>query len=490
MKRVAIIGSGLNGRAGLQGLLDSQQNSQITIFDSEIIPGSGKNKISASSEKGHVAEAKKDFIVHGTSKKVISRLPSSLVRGGWGNYWGATMAPWDAETLSKANLDINEFSKAYTAVGNFMTYQADLDLLSERFPLYGSVYSRGSVSKISKDLLDRFEIIAKKDDSLPTKFLLGHSRLAINKLDDSSLIGCTQCGMCLSGCPYSHIKNSYFSTTFEKNKNIDVLYINSIVNRIQLINNKVTVWYSETYSDESLDFDEVYIAAGAVESLNLLINSNLVEKARFFETPLIFVPLFVRKRKTYSSDSWKRISLSELFVYFFSQNGLDAAGQIYELNSQVILKSPLRFIGSLKFVTKFLQSKFMVLMLFLPPTPHAVGIMCHKNGEIISDESPSSLKHYRKILSQIKQNFRQIGVYPFITKILFQPIGQSFHYAKGEVWDQSKQDYLPISSEGKLPNWSKDLPITVLGNLTLPLAVPGPITFTAMANSYRITSML
>jgi hypothetical protein len=125
------------------------------------------------------------------------------------------------------------------------------------------------------------------------------------------------------------------------------------------------------------------------------------------------------------------------------------------------------------------------MMLFLPESIDS-QLEIQENCDIITKRKKVRIGQYKKSLNNVRECLTKMGVIPFFTRFLLQSNGSSYHYSSGEILENHMDVFLPLSPDGKLPGSLSTLPITILGTACLPQAVPGPITFTGMANSHRV----
>jgi hypothetical protein len=157
MKRIAVVGGGLSGFAGVRGLIDSSLTCEITIFDHPNTVKMVEIDQDINLAKSHVQNGEMDAILHSSGENPVNHLPSSKIMGGWSNYWGATVMPWNESAISAANIDVISLHESYNAIGELLEYQAKEDSLRSIFPLFGKYTQRGAISPIASTLLDRFE---------------------------------------------------------------------------------------------------------------------------------------------------------------------------------------------------------------------------------------------------------------------------------------------------------------------------------------------
>jgi len=194
--------------------------------------------------------------------------PFSYAKGGLSVGWGAAILPPSNYDISDWPFETDEFHKYCKIVLEELPYSSANDGLNLSFPQLDDKNTKLTLSSRASILLDKLtsKIKLKKDNTL-----YGQSRLLVNTENDN---GCQYCGECMSGCVYKAIYKSDDDIV----KLIDegkIEYIpDNLVDKLVEKDDKITVEYfdKEKKRKEKI-FDKVFLAAGAVNSSRIILNS-------------------------------------------------------------------------------------------------------------------------------------------------------------------------------------------------------------------------
>lgn len=197
--------------------------------------------------------------------------PFSYALGGLSVGWGAAVLPPQACDIADWPVDVDELNKYCEIVLEDLPYSSSDDGLSLNFPVLTAATNALELSQAEKHLLEGFKkaSILKKDE-----LVFGQARLLVNPASSGKNVGCKYCGQCMSGCVY---KSIYKASDEIKNlhESGDINYISGcLVDSLSEEGEKVTVKYFD--SDGKLTstvFDRVFLAAGAVNSARVVLNS-------------------------------------------------------------------------------------------------------------------------------------------------------------------------------------------------------------------------
>jgi len=474
--KIVVIGTGLSALSAILGIQSLNKNVEIMVIEA----GNTEVEKSKEFEKRTILETKsrKNNKSYKTNEDDI---PSNLIIGGWSNYWGATFLPWEKKTLESIFGKIS-FDKYYEIIGKFVGYQASIDKLAEDYPIYGQFYESGEISDIARHLLQKQEKINSFQHS---DFMIGRSRLAINKLSLNPKNGCNQCGKCLIGCGYGHIFNSYKNLLTLKQITI---VTNTKVEKI-IDGEKVSLVVKRNdgfeYVIDSINL--LIIASGPINTGKIILNSDNFEKLFTKETPMLIIPSIYFGIKRMKETSENQITLSELFIQEKNDKGaLNSAGQAYSLNRQ--LQQLAKKYEILKILPKFIKSRILIIMYFVRSSEESLIEISDSLEPINKYMNPYTKETYIKEYRRIKRFLRKYSVITFFFKNLIQPRGKSYHYAGLYTVSGGKLvGIVDIDGKIRIEKYNR---VRIVDSSALIEPAPGPISFTVMANSYRITSEL
>lgn len=372
--KIAIIGSGLTSLAAAKRLIEN--NFDVTILDvgkelpkgindlvkeaSQTEPILWKKRTREKLSQNPTVEEKKipkkllygsdymysdelDFL-NDKNKKIDAA--STYAKGGYSKIWGAAMLPADIKDLDTWPVKTRNLDKHYKRVLQEMPLTGE-DGDSEIFPNHKNKLSTLRISPKSNYLYNKL----KQNISKKNNFSCIKSRLAI--YGDDYKKGCKYCGLCLNGCPYDLIFNSSieFDNLIKKRK---LKYINNaFVNSYIEENDFVKVFYKnlKTNSMVQMQFNKIFIAAGAIGSTLLFLKSNKIhnKKIKFLDSQKYVFPIFsLRKFNININDS---NTLCDIFIDFKIRKISNFWNhiQVSDLNDWITGKLGLNNFKSIKF---------------------------------------------------------------------------------------------------------------------------------------------
>lgn len=468
-----VIGSGLSALSAILGIQSLNKDVEITVIEA----GDAVKQEDQKFEKKILLETKS----RKNKNDIIEEIPSNLIVGGWSNYWGATFLPWEKKTLESIFGKIS-FDKYYEKIGKVVGYQASIDKLAKDYTIYGHFYKRGEISDIAKQLLRKQEKISS---SKQVEFVIGKSRLAINRLSFNSKNGCNQCGKCLIGCSYDHIFNSYKKLLTLKQVTIETnLKVEKIIEeeKVSLIVRRSD---GHKYKIESINL--LLIASGPINTGKILLNSFNFERIFTKETPMLIIPSLYLGTKRLKESREGQITLSELFIQEKNDKGIiNSAGQAYSFNSQ--LQQMVKKYAILKILPKFMKSRILLIMYFVKSSEESLIEISNSPDQINKSSSQYTKKIFIKEYKKIRRFLRKFSVITFFSRSLIQQKGKSYHYAGLYTVSGGKIIGI-VDTDGKI-RIEKNKRVRIVDSSAIIEPAPGPISFTIMANSYRIASGL
>lgn len=197
--------------------------------------------------------------------------PFSYALGGLSAGWGAAVLPPQACDIADWPVSIEEIVGYCERVLEDMPYSAREDGLSLNFPVLSANARALNLSQTEKGLLDALDKaqVLKKDE-----LAFGQARLLVRPVSSDGHVGCQYCGQCMSGCVYKSIyKAGDEIMSLHEQGEID--YVSRcLVEELSENDGKVTVRYFDADGKRvAKEFDKVFLAAGAVNSARVVLNS-------------------------------------------------------------------------------------------------------------------------------------------------------------------------------------------------------------------------
>ena len=204
---------------------------------------------------------------------------SSTHQGGLGNIWGGNISAIAYNDATRWPFKIEELNTHFHYIENNFPVSAEENDLTKRFPYCFSGSYDFSLSGNSKNILDKYE--KHKIQMNENGIFLGRAPVAVRHHTEVAIDKCTQCGLCMHGCPIDLIFNPNFHIfpklrTFKNFKYRQGLLVESFIEKEN--KPKVIVKNIETGTIEELKAKKVFIAAGAIETSKIIINSKISPK--------------------------------------------------------------------------------------------------------------------------------------------------------------------------------------------------------------------
>jgi len=195
--------------------------------------------------------------------------PFSYSLGGLSAGWGAAVLPPKQSDIGNWPVSEEILNKYCSRVLVDLPYSARNDGLSLDFPVLSHRAKAIRSSNADKFLLNAL----KKSVPLEKGFtVFGQSRLMVSSGDNDQ--GCKYCGECMSGCVYGSIYKASDEILGMHEKD-EIEYLSGlIVERVDERDHQVIVSFRDNDGvTKKQIFDRVFIAAGAVNSLRIVLES-------------------------------------------------------------------------------------------------------------------------------------------------------------------------------------------------------------------------
>lgn len=413
----------------------------------------------------------------------IGHLLPTLAVGGYSRIWGAAALDFPASEIENWPISRAELEPYYQKVQNLLKVVGDpSDSLAK-------VLGHSHCWPVNKKF-DGLNFLSDAFQSVGTElkkngFEWGQSRLALNEVE------CKRCGLCMYGCPWDYIystvqtlellsKNPNFS--YEKGRIVESLSKESEIVRIKFADAKKS-------EEQHQKFTRVFLAAGPLSTTALLGRSGLHEKIRMPVSEYFIIPfLSLRARAELLKSSV--ITLSQMFVeirnsklsprsihlQFYGYNDL------YELTFKKML-GPI--FGLIRW---FVLPRFFVAQGYL----HS-DVSSHIEMDV--DSAGVRLKGVKSEIARktIFQTAKSIfgllwkkGILPLLPVVKVGQPGDGRHV--GAQFPMVKNpEKLQTNLLGQLKQFSG---VHIVDSSVLPSLPAQTITFTVMANAYRIAKQV
>ncbi|MEN9325040.1 MAG: 4Fe-4S binding domain [Actinomycetota bacterium] len=424
---IVVIGSGPSALATVRTLTKSKLKMKIKVLDIENI-NQESNPVGLKTYFGSTSiyDQEESKIHHSSMKPVV--WPSSG-RGGFSRIWGAVISAENEEL-----------------------FQSSLK--------FGVDRSSSSFATNSAIKLKNHYQLAKN----PTWELIDH-RVAV----DPKL--CIRCGNCLTGCPTDAIW--FAGNEWSKFSNVE-LVSNFRAQELEIIDDKAII---KARSGAEITADWVFVGAGAIASIQILMRSNLIPNSvNLNDTNAVFFPALrfpVRENR-------ESFSLSQLSAKLFQGGQTTGYVQFYpdsrKLLDPIIRHNPVlgKIFSKLWFaISPFLMSG--ILYLNKKDSEALTLTMLTKDSfEMRKNGNEKTLKNFLKKNKIINTLCKDFGIFPLFLAAKKGEPGESYHF--GAV-----KEVLEFNAR------FENNPIRVVDGSALLALAPGPITDKIMKNAELIT---
>jgi|LWDU01.1.fsa_nt_gi choline dehydrogenase-like flavoprotein len=528
MKRVAIVGSGLASISAAKVLVDrgvrpviidvgdviSRDASKVVDRMKGVSPEKWmktdiefiKNNPTLQARKGVLKKMNfgSDFFYakenHYQSTKFDTAVTSvSYAKGGLSNGWGASALPpddLDIKSWPISNKDLNPYFKL---VLSGIEYSAVDDGLSSVFPIHKDKRAELKPTRGNKEILKSLESSNYVKHS--KNILVGRSRTLLGKSYDAEISKakeCQYCGLCMSGCVYGCIyKSSQDLDDLIRSDLVDYIP-NTLVRSVSEGPNNVQLIVQKTNNncDETMQFDKIFIGAGAVNSTRIILRSKKLydHKVRMLST-LSFVAVIFSLKKI--KIEWPNVNtIAGIFLEYkinSSPNWIHT--QVSTPNELVLDK--LKFNSSKIRIIKWLNRGIISHLFVAHGNLHsdcanAYFLTLKKNIDAKTDTLYSV---YEKIpgvyMNVIKSVWKLFKIFRKINCFLFIPfVKSSYQYGSFHVGGTMPMMRNPVKETdtnllGSPNGWSN---IHVIDSSVFPSLPATTIGLLAMANAARIAS--
>jgi ferredoxin len=473
--KVAIVGTGLSAWAVFESLkVGMKPEDEITIIDVNKRYSNANSFLSTNGMKAKFGSAFA-YDDDGSGLHFTEQSNFSAAHGGLSNTWGAGIRIWDRQHLDLAPIQTQEIYDAAKKLLQKIPFSGDASSLN--LPLNSGIVSKqppsGSVSFESL-----FSVVNQFGNSFATRTGLAVCVEGTN--------ACRGCGECLKGCPYGSIFET--SRLFDESlKRSEFKFIEGIVRDLQESDGGTTVFYeTQSQAVESLEFDRVYLCAGAIGTPAILMRSKLLPNQVTVADSQAFY--FIGLSYFKKNKKIERFALSQATIASSNEQECEFICSLYECNSDVRNRIS-ELIASKLFGLRIKPPKFIDKFLFM-----GIGFIdSSKSGSILlnldqdtgeisisSVRNLDSRREVKKALKCIASFTRKSKMYTFSWLHQLPSPGAGFHSgasmpAGGDI----------VSKNGYLKSLES---VSIADVSILPFIKPGPHTFTSMAINYAITS--
>jgi len=405
-----------------------------------------------------------------------SELSFSFSSGGLSEVWGATFLPFADNDIIDWPINLEKLHEAYEFVASKIP-------VSTAFlkPLH-NYKDFGSLGVLQLDsLFDRVKSIQLNSST----FELGATRLAVRAIQ-SKLSPCQLCGECLRGCPYGSI----WSAKDEIPGLISEGLILLTGKRVVKLRDDSGRIYAETINKLGKReyfgyFDQVFVAAGNVETFRILAASNFVDSSAILDHSTTFYFPSISLLKSKSAND--KFGLSQLFLRLQSATGKSHSHfQMYACTDALIdsITARLKVLNLVPY--SWLRRVFSRVIVTIGYRDGAfdselrLSLTLSEDVKIEGKRKVSRVRQKIRIFGVLLRSWRifaSLGLFPLFG---FLSIGRPGNGVHAGSWLFKSEQCNEIGSVGGHRS------VYVIDSSSLPTIPNGPITMTVMANAVRI----
>ena len=419
----------------------------------------------------------------------------SYAQGGLSTVWGSAVLPYRQEDLDEWPVTTEDLEEGYRAVLTWMPLAARRDDLDSVFPLYCDSYSPMPLSRQAAALLKDLE--KHKSQLKNHNVLFGASRLAVKSALTADAPGCVTCGLCMYGCPHRLIYSSDLTLRalmahprFRYRSGLTVRTVEESATAVTLDA------VDEKGGTVRLEGDRVFLAAGVLGTASILLRSTgqydhpiTLKDSQYYLLPLL------RLKGTAQVSTERLHTLAQLFLEIFDPSVSPYTIHLQTYTYNELFREPVAaklgparpffplesFIGRLLLFQGYLHSKH---------SPH-INLTLQKTADgdrltAVGVMNPDTKRTLRKLVKKLVGLVGLTGLMPLIPMLQPGKPGRGFH--SGGTFPMRTN---PGSGESDIfgrPSGMRK--IHAVDASVFPTIPATTITFTVMANAYRIGSLL
>jgi hypothetical protein len=412
--------------------------------------------------------------------------------GGFSNVWGAQTMPFTQATFRSWPISRTEMEPHYRAVLQHVPLAGGHDDLEQLFPLYAEPAPLPPMAPRTTSVLAAYERHRGRLNRLG--ITVGAARLAFRPSQ------CVRCNLCMTGCPYGLVYSA--SQTFD-----ELIRAKRVTHRPGLLVLRVTesscgatVETKEVASGalHRFDADRVLVAAGAVGSTRIVLNSlkRYYENVELGESIQFTMPM-VSGRPTPDPQARSEFTLNQFnLVLQLDDAGLDVSQiHFYPYNPAMreALPGPLQHPWVAPVARQTLR-RLSVGLGYLPSwaSPTVTTCVAPPGQETdlpelrVSGRRERKLANpmFRRIAARLTAAAPLLGLWPALPMAAFSAPGKSYHW--GGSFPHSSQPSADRNSSdalGRIGSWER---IHVVDATVFPTVPATTFTLTIMANAHRI----
>lgn len=411
------------------------------------------------------------------NKSLIYNNPSySSNFGGFGKVWSASALFPDKKDLtawpdfSIPNVDLY---KKYFKDLNYSSREDNLEKIFAKLSDHSNFIKHHECIETLQDRISKIN---------SNHFISGFSKIFLSTVGDNK---CKYCGLCMTGCIY----NSIFDPSIEFKKLIEKKKISYFKNfelvRLNKLDKKIELLFS---NERKFQYDKVFLAAGALSTTKIIMNSfKKIKEVKIIHATGFVIPLL--SLKSYNFKWPSRNTLSQIFIEIKNKDIHNWVHcQLSQPNELVMHK-----IGFFKITNKWIKKIYYQILQRL----FTINVAYHsnyggyyklsldnRNIKVTYFENINKKFYNYSIYKTIMKKLNKLGIYS--SKLIVNHGKNSDHYYIGGSFPMKKKQSEIIHSDqyGQL----KDIKnLHIVDSSTFPSIPATTFGLLSMLNSASIT---
>jgi choline dehydrogenase-like flavoprotein len=415
--------------------------------------------------------------------------------GGLSTVWGGAVMPYRQQDIEDWPISVEDLAPSYKAVLSWMPLSARKDDLDELFPIHREDSDALPMSRQSAAMLADLE--RKRAELNKQGIYCGASRLAVDASGAEHASGCVRCGLCMYGCPYQLIYSSDQSlASFSNSQSRLLTYRRGVtVQSIGETAGGVTL-HAVDAAGKRVHFEgeRVFLASGVLNTTAILLRSLeaygmpvQLRDSQYFLLPAL------RMRGMQGVSREPLHTLAQLFLEVF-----DTSISPYAVHLQTYTYNDLfrdraaQILGPLRrfFPMEALLGRLILFQGYLH-SAHSSSISAvlerTESGDVLrlgANPDPETKRRIGRLIRKLVKLSARTGVLPLSPLLEMGLPGRGFH--SGGSFPMAAQPRPGESDRLGRPYGLQR--IHAVDATVLPSIPATTITFTVMANAYRIGS--
>jgi choline dehydrogenase-like flavoprotein len=419
----------------------------------------------------------------------------SLAEGGFSTVWGAAILPVVDSEIDTWPIKYSDLEPFYRQVLTFVPLAARSDALSDLFPDFAGAKINNLLGPQGEVLSARFA--THKADLIRSGIRGGTARLAVRPNGDDD--GCRFCGLCVYGCPYDSIYCSAHTLRWLIGQPNFRYLPNRLVESFTEEKGLVSLRVRDVTSREQkrVYCAQLYLACGAVPTAKLVLAStNTYDRSiPLLDNKMALFPFFFF-RACNGASSHAQFTLTQ---NFFELAHAPVTKRLVHLQtypySDVVTKAlseviPDWILGSERFA-RTVSDRMMIFQILLhSDDSDGANVTLSRNAAdesfltIEGNERKSVREKLLKLNMYLFRNARLLGGCILPRYVVMGLPGNS-HHLGGTFPMMKTPAALQTDTEGRLYGYSR---VRIVDASVLPSLPAATLTFTSMANAYRVGS--